>query len=49
MNAMSNNGRILVAHHHGVYLIKFVGDVRVTLCAAVDTFLDSMLSDAGFK
>ena len=49
MNAVSNNGRILVAHHHGVYLMKFVGDVRVTLCAAVDTFLDSMLSDAGFK
>lgn len=49
MNAMMHNGRILVAHHNGVYLMKFVGDVRVTLCAAVDTFLDSMLSDTDFK
>ena len=49
MNTLANNGRILVAHHEGVYLMKFVGDVRVTLCAAVDTFLDSMLSDGGFK
>lgn len=49
MNPLMNNGRILVAHHNGVYLMKFVGDVRVTICAAVDTFLDAMLSDAGFK
>ena len=44
-----NLGRILVARHDGVYLMKFVGDVRVTLCAAVDAFLDAMLSDAEFK
>ena len=49
MNPLMNIGRILVAHHNGVYLMKFVGDVRVTLCAAVDTFLDGMLSDSGFK
>ena len=42
-------GRILVAHHDGVYLMKFVGDVRVTLCAAVDAFLDTMLSNPQFK
>ncbi len=44
-----NQGRILVARYDGVYLMKFVGDVRVTLCAAVDAFFDSMLSDAEFK
>jgi len=49
VNTWSNNGRILVAHHDGVYLMKFVGDVRVTLCAAVDTFLDAMMSDRDFK
>ncbi len=49
MNALVHNGRILVAHHDGVYLMKFVGDVRVTLCAAVDVFLDAMLSDTDFK
>ena len=42
-------GRILVAHHDGVYLMKFIGDVRVTLCAAVDAFLDTMLSNSQFK
>jgi anti-anti-sigma factor len=47
--ARDNRGRILVAHHDGVYLMKFVGDVRVTLCAAVDAFLDGMLSDAKFR
>ncbi|MBV1907102.1 MAG: STAS domain-containing protein [Pseudomonadales bacterium] len=43
------DGRILVAHHDGVYLMKFTGDVRVTLCTTVDSFLDSMFSDSLFK
>ena len=43
------DGRILVAHHDGVYLMKFTGDVRVTLCTTVDAFLDSMFKDAVFK
>ena len=43
------DGRILVAHHDGVYLMKFLGDVRVTLCATVDAFLDSMFRDSLFK
>lgn len=43
------DGRILVAHHDGVYLMKFTGDVRVTLCTTVDAFLDSMFRDAVFK
>ncbi len=38
-----------MAEHDGVYLMKFVGDVRVTLCAAVDAFLDAMLANAAFK
>jgi len=43
------DGRILVAHHDGVYLMKFTGDVRVTLCTTVDSFLDSMFKDPVFK
>ena len=42
-------GRILVADHDGMYLIKFVGDVRVNLCAAVDDFLAEMFRDEDFK
>ncbi len=42
-------GRILVAVQDGVYLMKFVGDVRLTLCAAVDSFLDTMFGDSQFK
>ena len=42
-------GRILVADHDGMYLIKLVGDVRVNLCAAVDDFLAEMFRDDDFK
>lgn len=49
MNRSATAGRILVAEHDGVYLMKFVGDVRLTLCAAVDQFLDTMLSDPKFR
>ena len=43
------HGRILVARQAGVYLMKFVGDVRVTLCTAVDSFLDTMFHDDEFR
>ena len=43
------DGRILVAEHDGVYLMKFVGDVRVTLCVTVDSFLDGMFHDQNFN
>ena len=42
-------GRILVADHYGVYILKFVGDVRVTLCATVDDYLRQMFDDREFK
>jgi anti-anti-sigma factor len=38
-------GQILVADHNGVYVIKMVGDVRLTLCISFDQFIDTMLSD----
>lgn len=40
-----NSGKILVAKKQGVYLLKFVGDVRLTLCAALDIFVERMMAD----
>ncbi len=42
-------GQILVADHEGVYVIKMVGDVRLTLCISFDQFIDSMFSAADFS
>lgn len=42
------SGRILVGDHDGVYVIRFEGDVRVTLCGSFDHYLDVMLKDPGF-
>ncbi len=41
-------GQILVADHHGVHVIKMVGDVRLTLCISFDQFIDTMLSRGDF-
>lgn len=43
------SGRILVGHHDGVYVILFEGDVRLTLCAAVDDYMDKMFRDPAFR
>lgn len=42
-------GQILAGQHEGVYLLRFEGDVRLTLCAAANRYLDAMFSDPGFK
>lgn len=39
----------MVGDHDGVYVLLFQGDVRLTLCTAVDAFLDRMFQDARFK
>lgn len=41
-------GQILVADHQGVYVIKLVGDVRLTLCISFDAFIERMFGDAQF-
>lgn len=41
-------GKILVADHHGSFVIKLVGDVRVTLCVAFDDYLSQMLVPGKF-
>ena len=42
-------GQILVADHEGVYIIKMIGDVRLTLCISFDQFIDSMLAAPNFS
>lgn len=42
-------GQILVADHDGVYVIKMVGDVRLTLCISFDQFIDTMFSEENFS
>lgn len=42
-------GRILVGSHDGVYVIVFEGDVRLTLCTTVDTYLEKMFNDPAFS
>lgn len=42
-------GRILVADHDGIYVLLFEGDVRLTLCKAVDGFLEKMFHNHQFK
>ena len=42
------NGRILVGNHDGVYVIRFEGDVRVTISGSFDHYLETMFSDLNF-
>lgn len=37
-------GQILVGDHDGVFVIKMVGDVRLTLCMSFDQFINDMFS-----
>lgn len=43
------SARILYAAHEGTYVVKFVGDVRVPLCACLESFLDRMFADGSLK
>lgn len=42
-------GQILVADQAGVYIIKMLGDVRLTLCMSFDDYIDNMFADAEFS
>lgn len=39
----------MVAKNNGVYVLKFNGDVRLTLCAALDIFLEKMIAEPDLK
>ena len=41
-------GKILAAHHNGAYVIRLVGDVRLTLCTTIDEYFQGMFDDPDF-
>ena len=41
-------GKILAAHHDGAYVIRLVGDVRLTLCTTIDEYFEQMFNDPDF-
>ncbi len=41
-------GRILAASHDGAYVIRLVGDVRLTLCTTIDEYFQHMYEDPEF-
>lgn len=42
-------GRIIAADQEGTHVIKFLGDVRLTLCPALDEYLDNIFRGPHFK
>ena len=42
------DGKILAANHHGAYMIRMVGDVRLTLCTTIDEFFQHIYEDPEF-
>lgn len=43
------SGKMLVADYQGSYMIKLLGDVRLTLCSTIDTYLDKMFGAEDFS
>lgn len=43
------SGRILVGDHGGVYVLRFEGDVRVTLSGSFDHYMQKMLVDGSLE
>ncbi|MCG8671645.1 MAG: STAS domain-containing protein [Pseudomonadales bacterium] len=41
----SSASRVLYAVHQGTYVLKLVGDVRVSCCATLDDFIEGMFKD----
>ena len=46
---MMSMGKILFAEHKGVHVLKFVGDVRLTLGPTIAAFLDQLKKAGDFK
>lgn len=44
-----NKGKILLAEQDGVYMLKFIGDVRLTLCGAMDNLLATLTRADDFR
>ena len=46
---MMNTGRIQFAESEGTFVLKFLGDVRLTLCTALDAYIENVFSTRDFK
>jgi anti-anti-sigma factor len=42
------DGRILAASENGAYVLRLTGDVRLTLCATIEDYVENMLDDPQF-
>jgi anti-anti-sigma regulatory factor len=42
-------GRVLAASENGAYVLRLVGDVRLTLCASIEDYIENMLADPAFR
>lgn len=40
------SGHILFAVHNGTYVLKFTGEIRASMCATLDNFLEKIFVDA---
>lgn len=46
---MMTTGRIQFAESEGTFILKFIGDVRLTLCAALDAYIEKIFSALTFE
>ncbi|MFT4769172.1 MAG: anti-anti-sigma regulatory factor [Glaciecola sp.] len=44
-----SEGQVLAAQESGAYVLMFVGDVRLTLCASIEEYVENMLNDPQFS
>lgn len=44
--ADSNTGKALYAVHQGTYVVKLIGEIRVPICATLDSFIETMFNDS---
>ncbi|MEE2732657.1 MAG: STAS domain-containing protein [Pseudomonadota bacterium] len=47
--ADSNTGKALYAVHQGTYVLKLIGEIRVPICATLDSFIEGMFQDSRFN
>lgn len=43
------NYKILQAEQQGIYVLKFIGEIRLYLCSTLDIIIDAMASNSEFK
>jgi anti-anti-sigma factor len=49
MNPGISPGRIQFAEHDGTFILKFVGEVRLTLCSALDATIEKIFTALNFS